>query len=81
MWTRWRLPRELHVQSRGSKHALVVVLNSKVLKQGCGLIREALLQRLLHQESWRGLGMRVTHIPRGGCQAGRQALPGEDGCE
>lgn len=46
--------------------ALVLVLTSKVLKQGCGIIKQVLLQTLLHPESWTGVVVGFRRIPGGG---------------
>lgn len=51
--------------------ALVLVLKSKILKQDCGMIKEVLLQGLLHLESWSGFGVGFRCIPGGSGEAGR----------
>jgi hypothetical protein len=66
--------------------ALVLVLKSKVLKQGHGILKKVLLERPLYQESWRqgdwiwNLGIFQMEVMR---LTGRHLLgrcKGRDGC-
>lgn len=58
------------MQNDGSKHCIVLVLRSKILKQGCGIIKQVLSQTLLHPESWRAVGVGFQCVPGGAVEAG-----------